>query len=138
MAMSSPPELETDCRSCGQLARFPYHQLGLRRPCPSCGQGMLLDVLAGTELPDAGDHLTLREFEHLLAYAPHRAQLAPLLEGWFDCEVGSSLGGSVEVTTRAGERLTASALHDRIQLDPDLRASLRQVVDRLWRREPGA
>lgn len=125
-----PPSLETDCVGCGRRLPFPYHHLGRRLACPGCGRSVALDVPG--ELPPApGDWLTYRQFELLLAYARHRALLAPALEAWLACEVRASLGGAVQLV-RGGHDLPLEEAHEILQSDPRHRAALHGLASTLW------
>ena len=74
---------------------------------------------------EPGWETTEDEFQGLLDDLQWRAVVAPVLREWFDCDVVGPKGAP-ELRTAAGERLSASDLHRRIQADPERRYALYQ------------
>ena len=78
-----------------------------------------------------GYEVTLKDFQQLLSYAPHRQEVAPLLREWFGYDVVPTADG-VAVRDRSGAEISLASAHAATQADPVRQADLYRVAMTLW------
>jgi hypothetical protein len=126
------PIVKAQCPNCASSIEVEYVWLGAPTKCPACGRTEIPFIPVGTVYPVTQWELSFSDFMQLLGDSNGRLRMNDLLGGWYGYTIAGD-GQATTVESSAGERIEPTALHERIQGDPDKQFALYQTAMAVWR-----
>jgi hypothetical protein len=79
-----------------------------------------------------GYEVSYSDFRYLLTNTEYREAIAPLITGWFDCQI-VPVGEGFSLLDAQGEVMNPQLVYDEIQADMERQYTLYQAAMTLWR-----